>query len=136
MEELKSLYQEYIQLAQDLHNSIRPIHSVFGMRSSEVQHPGHLEFYNAVKRWTACFLEKPHELPEIVQALEIILFSAAEHDKSAALWYLIAAQEHAKPLLDLLPPQQKQALRKQYQKRYPRGKRLPLQDELYARMGK
>ena len=136
MEELKRLYQEYIQFAQDLHASVSPINAVFGMRSAEVNHPGHLEFYNAVKRWTDGFLEKPREQSEIEQALEVILFSAAEHHSSAAVWYLIAAQISAKPLLDLLPAQRKEALRATYQKRYPRGKRLPLQNDLLTRMGK
>lgn len=136
MEELKRLYQDYIRFAQDLHDSINPVQSLFGVRDSEVQHPGHMEFYNAVKRWTASFLENPHESSEVAQALEIILFSAAGHDKDAAVWYLIAAQDNARPLLELLPPETKQAIRKKYQKCYPKGRRLPLQNDLYAQMGK
>ena len=134
MEELKALYNEYIDWAEKLYSSANPIYSVLGMRSAEVNHPGHMNFYNAVKQWTEKFMEEPHDVQMIEQALDVILFSAAENEKSAAVWYLIAAQEHAKQLLDALPLDRRQDFGKKYVKIYPRGKRLPVQNELYSLM--
>ena len=47
-----------------------------------------------------------------------------------ARWMLVAAQRHALPLIPLLPAPERQGLLLEYRKRYPRFRRLPVQNEI------
>ena len=46
-------------------------------------------------------------------------------------WYLIAIQNYAKDFLGELSTEEKAQLGEEYRKKYPSGRRLPLQNEIY-----
>ena len=67
----------------------------------------------------------------MVAAVRLLLFSAGEHLGSEAEWYLIAIQNYAKDFLGELSTEEKAQLGEEYRKKYPSGRRLPLQNEIY-----
>ena len=133
--ELESIFRHYIDSVEQLHRSVNPLRSALGLREAEIHYSGHMDFYSAVDQWIDAFLQGPIDEDTIEQALEIILFTAAKYKKSTALWYLIAVQEFSKPLIKELPKERKDAIRNKYKKAYPRGKRLPLQNDIYKLLG-
>ena len=62
----------------------------------------------------------------------MLLFSAGEHLGSKAEWYLIAIQNYAKDFIGELNEEEKTQLASEYRKKYPSGRRLPLQNEIYS----
>ncbi len=136
MEQLTNLYQSYIEQAEKLRRETNIFASIFSGQSPDSSHPCHMDFYNGVKGWVDSFLEQSYDADMAEQALNVILFSAAEHENSIAMWFLVAAQEHSRRLLAVLPPDRRKLLQKEYDRRYPRRKRLPLQKEIYTLMGK
>lgn len=135
MDELKEIYETYIAQAEECRKSRNPLQALFGLRSAE-SNPVHTAFYNAVGDWTDHFVAGNPSAQSADEALRWILFSAAEHEKSAAVWYFIAAQGHGKKLIPLIGPEAAKALYEEYKITYPRGRRLPLQDEVLALLKK
>lgn len=131
-EELRQIYEAYIAQAEECRRSINPMKNFFGMRDADVNHPAHKEFYNAVGDWTDRFLAGHPSAESMEQVLRLILFAAAEHEKSAAVWYFIAAQTNAKKIIPLMDQKALKPLYTEYKASYPRGRRLPLQNELAA----
>ena len=72
--------------------------------------------------------------PPVEDAADAIgLLLGAEEDRpwpEEARWMLVAAQRHALPVIPLLPGAQRRKLLLEYRKRYPRFRRLPVQDQV------
>lgn len=100
---------------------------VFG---TEDNRPEHDAFYQAVGAWAKDFGRNDPNQIERLKALGILLFAAADHEGSQAQWYLIAIQNWAKPLITGLDEKAREILGREYESRYPKGKRLPLQAEI------
>ena len=64
-----------------------------------------------------------------MQALEVILFTAAGYEEKAPFWYLCAVQRHAAKLIPLLDEEHGVVLLEQFARQYSRGK-LPIQREI------
>lgn len=82
--------------------------------------------------WAKTFASSQPEHEQTVAAVRLLLFSAGEHLGSEAEWYLIAIQNYAKDLIGELSEEEKTQLAEGYRKKYPSGRRLPLQNEIYS----
>lgn len=129
MEQLQKLIDEYVKWAQENRMAGKKIAVYLGLQVE--QSPKHTAFYEAVGEWAKTFASSQPEHREIVAAVRMLLFSASEHLGSEAEWYLIAIQNYAKDLLGELSTEEKMQLAEGYRKKYPSGRRLPLQNEIY-----
>ena len=99
-----------------------------------------MKFLKKSKRWMKAhwqnksfriFLAVNILLVVLLSVENMLLFSAGEHLGSEAEWYLIAIQNYAKDFLGELSTEEKAQLGEEYRKKYPSGRRLPLQNEIY-----
>ena len=131
---LETMITEYVELATELKRKVPALGAILG-NNSDVTHPGHMAFYDAVQQWVTDFSATGPAQDDLVRALEILLLSAKEYEKTAACWYLIAIQGHGKNLLPMLEETGRTLLRQRYDAAYPAGKQLPLQKEIYEMLG-
>lgn len=130
MEQLQGLIDDYVEWCR--HNAAKkdPLRVAFGMGSAEDNPPNHMAFYEAVGTWVQDFENAGPDQAQLLQTLRLLLFAAAQQDKTQAKWYLIAIQGWAKPLIERLEEPGRRVLAQEYQTRYPKNRRLPVQTEL------
>lgn len=129
MEQLQKLIDEYVQWTQENRMAGKKIAIYLGLQVE--QSPKHAAFYEAVGEWAKAFAAGQPEHEQIVAAVRLLLFAASEHLGSEAEWYLIAIQGYAKVFIGELSDEEKAQLAQEYRKKYPSGRRLPLQNEIY-----
>lgn len=130
VEKLASLIEDYVTWVKTDGGAGRSVNAYLGLQTERVSHPNHTAFYEAVGTWVEEFLKSEPEDARRLQALKILLFAASDREGTGAVWYLVAIQNWAKPIIAGLSPDSRQVLGEEYGKRYPRGKRLPLQKEI------
>lgn len=136
MEALRKLFQDYIAYAGKLREETATVKSVLGLREREIYDAGHKAFDKAVEDWAEAFCQGSHSQEELLQALEIILFTAIGYEEKSPFWYLCAVQRHAAKLIPLLDDSHRAALRVQFEEQYPSGRRLPIQKDVYRLLQK
>lgn len=129
MEQLQELIDAYVDWIREQQKTEKKVQIYLGFRNDD--HPNHNAFYEAVGRWAQTYASSKSGPMQRMAALRLLLFAAAEHRGSQAEWYLTAIQNHAKILINDLSSEEKLELAREYQMRYPFGKRLPLQNEIY-----
>lgn len=129
MEQLQKLIDEYVKWTQEHQMAGKKIAFYLGLQVE--QNPKHAAFYEAVGEWAKTFASSQPEHEQTVAAVRLLLFSAGEHLGSEAEWYLIAIQGYAKDFIGQLSEEEKTQLAEGYRKKYPAGRRLPLQNEIY-----
>ena len=129
MEQLQKLIDEYVKWTEENRMAGKKIAIYLGLQVE--QSPKHTAFYEAVGEWAKEFADGQPEHEQTVAAVRTLLFSAGEHLGSEAEWYLIAIQNYAKDFLGELSTEEKARLAEGYRKKYPAGRRLPLQNEIY-----
>ena len=73
MEQLKEIYERYIETAETVWEE-RPIwDGAFGIGASTKDHPCHLEFYKNVERWVENFLKNAPDRETAEQAIAYVL---------------------------------------------------------------
>lgn len=132
--QLETMISEYVELAAELRRKIPALGAIMG-NHSDVTHPGHRAFYDAVCCWVSDFSGGNPSQEDLLRALELLLLSAQKYEKTAACWYLIAIQNHGKQLIPMLEESGRELLRQRYETAYPRGKRLPVQKEIGRMLG-
>lgn len=132
--QLETLVTEYAELAIELKRKVSALAAVLG-NQEDANHPCHMEFYRNVQAWTDAFAKTCPDQQILIQALELLLLSAARYENTAAYWYLIAIHAHAKVLLPMLEAQGKGQLAQAYGSAYPANKHLPLQRDIYKMLG-
>lgn len=130
MEQLQKLIDEYVKWTQENRMAGKKIAFYLGLQVE--QSPKHVAFYEAVGEWAKTFAAGQPEHEQTVAAVRLLLFSAGEHLGSEAEWYLIAIQNYAKDFIGELSEEEKTQLASEYRKKYPSGRRLPLQNEIYS----
>ena len=130
MEQLQKLIDEYVKWTQENRMAGKKIAVYLGLQVE--QSPKHAAFYEAVGEWAQTFASSQPEHEQTVAAVRLLLFSAGEHLGSEAEWYLIAIQGYAKDLIGELSEEEKTQMAEGYRKKYPSGRRLPLQNEIYS----
>ncbi len=131
MEQLKARYYAYIRFNRELFAKARLIDGLFGLGNDPKKDPGHAQFYRDVAAIVEELASKPPTSEEAEEAVRWILGGEDLASGSpAAGWMMIAAQQHAEPLIPFLPPEAAAELLRQYSLRYPKRVRLPIQNHL------
>lgn len=132
--QLDVMITEYVDLAAELKRKVPAISAIMGNKE-DVMHPGHRAFYDDVYDWVVRFAASDPRQEDLAQALEQLLFSAQQYEKTAACWYLLAIQNHGKMLIPLLEDEGRESIRQRYGAVYPKRKQLPVQKEIYQMLG-
>lgn len=129
MEQLQKLIDEYAQWVQENQKVSKKITIYLGLQVEN--HPNHDAFYEAVGEWSKNYASAQADHDQTAAVVRTLLFAAAEHQGSQAEWYLIAIQNYAKDLIGELSAEEKAQLAQEYREKYPSGRRLPVQNEIY-----
>lgn len=130
MKTLETLIGDYVTWVRTDKEAGPSLAAYLGFHMRVDNHPNHNAFYESVGTWVEEFRNGEPDQAQRLQTLRMLLFAAADWEDTQAVWYLTAIQEWAKPLISGLDQESRLALGKEYEQRYPRGKRLPLQNEI------
>lgn len=136
MDTLRALFEDYIAYAAKLREETASIKSVLGMRDREIYDAGHKNFDEAVEKWVGAFAKTEPTQQVLQEALDVILLGAAGNEEKAAYWYLCAVQRHALVLIPLLDEASRAEMLARFEARYPKGQRLPLQNDIVKLLSK
>lgn len=130
MDTLRRLFQDYISYAGKLREETASVKSVLGFREREIYDSGHKTFDLAVEAWVDAFRESSPSQEALLEALDILLFSAVGYEGKAPYGYLCAVQRHGEKLIELLSPENRREMLARFDAHYPRGQRLPIQNDI------
>lgn len=136
LENLEKLFQDYIAYAGKLREETASFKAVLGFRDREIYDAGHKEFDKAVENWVQEFVQSGPTQQELVRGLEIILFTAAGYEEKSPFWYLCAVQRHGAALIPLLEKEGREKVLAEFEEKYPAGRRLPIQKDVYKLLKK
>ena len=110
LEDLKTLFTEYIATAEQVRQKAPAFAGIFGLGNDPRNDRCHDIFFEATEQWAAAF---------------------AASSPSAAYWYLYAGHGVTRPLIPMLPEETCLTLRDFYNEAYPATDRPPVQREVY-----
>ncbi len=131
LDALRDCYQSYLTYTRTLRRRTSPLAGALGFGGGPKDDPEHMRFYQQAQERAEALLAAAPSPQEAGEAVTLMLRAEEEHqDNDLAVWALMAAQHHAIPLIGLLEREDAGALLAWYQRRYPRRKRLPAQEEV------
>lgn len=128
LEQLKKLYEDYIQQARLITSQAPYGAGLFSSHADPKNHPCHTSFYEAAGKQIAQFAAQPDGSAE-----DILLWILQEPESckgEPAYWYLIAALNHAKLMIPLLTAAERSRVHTWYSQFIPQNRRYPVQDEI------
>ena len=132
MDGLEEIYQRYQQALAEARNDAAPLAGIFGFAGGPKAHPCHDEFYAAVGQWVTDLLSGQPSTAELLAAARFLLSQADSVQGQDVYWYYLAAQNHAKALIQQLDIAACETLRQEYDALYPAAVRLPLHNDIYG----
>ena len=136
MEQLKEIYERYIETAETVWEE-RPIwDGAFGIGASTKDHPCHLEFYKNVERWVENFLKNAPDRETAEQAIAYVLQTSQAQKGKLSYWPMYAVHGLMRPLVDFISPRCAGEMRQWYDANLPRQDRLPVIKDLYKKLKK
>ena len=135
MEQLKAIYEHYLETAEQVRKNRPFLEGVFGVGSSSKDHPCHTEFLEAVEKW-ALQTAQEGSTEKAEAGLRYIVCTSEENKESFAYWTMYAAHGLARPLVEWVSPQVAGEMRAWYDENLPRWDRLPVHRDLYKKLKK
>ena len=123
--------ERYEQAMGRLETGLRPGDGLFGFGNDPKRSPCHMDFYNEVGRVAARLAEEGCPPEEAAEAVELLLTMGEKFGRRLTQPMMEAVQGHALPLIPLLTCEQARAMAGRYALRYPRRKRLPVQNQVF-----
>ena len=131
LERLYQLYNAYEEKAKEVRRKASRYAGAFGLGDDPRKHECHEDFFDDVGRWVQDFLNENPSAGEITQAACWILKAADAHRDTDVYWLMYAAQSHAGSLIPHMSREESLQLLQWYDGAYPKGERLPAQQEVY-----
>lgn len=136
LENIRQLYQNYLDEFQHLEKTRRAGAGMFGMSNGPRNYPCHERFGQDLKQ----LLQKSESVPpeEAAQVLDHIYFSPKirQENQDAVYWMLTAVHGMTEPLVERLTSEDAAALLERYQAAYPRRELLPAQKKVISALKK
>ncbi len=135
--ELQLLYENYLSKVDELVRNRKPGQGIFGMKGGPADDPCHERFAEDVGEILDRLAKSTPETQAVADALNLIYFAPKKHaDLRAAYWMLLAVHGKTFGLIELLPKASAGDLLRQYCREYPRWERLPVQQQVIAKLKK
>lgn len=136
LEQLKGIYEKYIQDVDRVCGSAKPMDGLFGMGDDPRKDPCHMRFYEDTEQWTKAFLNGGPGEAEVFEAVRFMLETPAKYAEHSGFWFLYAVQGLTREMIPLLQGVHCTGLRDFYDENYPRRDRMPVQKEVYRLLKK
>ena len=131
LDDLYQMYDAYEKKAKDVRRRASRYAGVFGLGDDPRKNACHELFFEEVGRWAQAFLEGEPPQQEVGQAVRWILQAADAHRNTDRYGYLYAAQTHTRALIPRMSQEDCRELLPWYDRTYPEGDRLPVQQEVF-----
>jgi hypothetical protein len=124
-------YETYLSEGEALFTSAKVTDGLFGFGDDPKRDPMHAKFFEDVAA-LAQEMADSSPSPQEAQAAVGWMLSAEETAKEfpTLSWMMVAAQQHVLPLVPYLTPEGAASLLREYDRRYPRRLRLPIQNQV------
>lgn len=134
--QLKAIYEDYEKAVNEVRKNARAFDGIFGLGKDPRKDACHDAFYQAVGDWVAEFLAANPAREDLREAALLIARTPADYEGKESFWYMYAAQGHLKPMIGLLTPEDRAAVRECMEALYKKRDRMPLQKELLKLLAK
>ena len=132
MEQLKGLYQDYLERVAQLQRKRKPLEGVLGFRGGPADDPCHRQFAQDVEQALAQMGEE-----QCREAVEYVLRMPLQYKSDPLVyWTFMAVQGAVLPYLHCLGSQQAGELRRWFERTYPRWERMPCQEQVLSALKK
>lgn len=132
MEQLKTLYQEYVQQAAQPQNQKRPFQGAYGFMGGGMPNSFHQQFAQGVEQ--ALAQVEPEQRREAVAY--ILRQPLAYKNNPTIYWMFVAVHGAVLPYLQALTSEQARDLQWWYERSYPRREQTPVQRRVVSALQK
>ena len=135
LKELQEIYSAYEEALGKARRKANLFSGLFGQGSLDDPrgNPCNREFYEKVGAWVEAFAATDAAEEQVVAVCRFILNGALD-PKAPTYWYCLVAQGYVETLIPRLTPESCAILQAEYDRNYPKKKRLPLQEQLYKKL--
>ena len=116
--------------------NLRPGDGILGFGNDPRRSPYHMDFYNELGELAGRLAQGEWPAEEAGETVEFLLTLGERFGGKMTLSMMEAAQGHVLPLVPLLARDQAEQLARSYAARYPRRKRLPIQEKVLQALEK
>ena len=133
--ELQEIYSAYEEALGKARRKATLFSGLFGQGSLDDPrgNPCNQEFYEKTGAWVEAFAATDAPEDRTLAVCRFILNGALD-PKAPTYWYCLVAQGYVEKLIPKLSAQSCALLQAEYDKHYPRKKRLPIQEQLYKHL--
>ena len=132
---VRALYENYLRTVAELREKKGPYRDLFGFGGGIKGDRCHTAFIEEL--CSALHAPDQIEAGEAEPITAFVLHAPEAYERDGLIcWTFIAAQQAVSPLIDLLAPEDAAALADWYGRYYPRVKRAPIQDRIFAQLKK
>ena len=136
-EKLRQVYEDYLNKVDFLEKNRKPGAGLFGTKGGPADDPCHERFATDVAETLTCLEDRNPKTDEVMETLRGIYHAPKEHvNLRSAYWMLLAVHGLTFGLIELLPSENAEELLREYCKTYPRWERLPVQQQVIAKLKK
>ena len=129
--ELESLYDRYIDEAEQAEMERRPGDGLLGIGKTPDNDPCHDRFVNDLETIISHLSEDGRDSSEMLEQLLFIYKAPLEHRKPASVyWMLLAVHGMTLPMIRGLDVADAESLSQWYKEKYPRRERFPAQKQV------
>ena len=136
MEQLKQIYENYVQAVAKVYKDAKPMDGLFGWGDDPRKDPCHMRFYEEAQAWITAFAGEAHTQQEMYEVVRFVLTEASRYRESHCFWFLFAAHGLVRELIGGLDREQCAGLRDFYDGHYPKRERMPVQKDVYKLLKK
>ena len=136
VQQMQDIYGAYVRDVERVFAEAKPADGLFGWGDDPKKHPCHMQFYEAVEDWVRAFAAAEPGQEAVWEAVRFMLQTPDLHRDSQCFWFLYAAQGLTRELIPRLSREQCAALREDYDNRYPKRDRMPVQRDIYKALKK
>lgn len=138
LDKLEALYEGYLSEFRRLEQGRKPLEGAFGLGGGPQSYPCHDKFAQDLEQLLRDFVGQSPSPEEVGQVLNYIYFTAPARFQTepAVDWMLMAVHGLTLELIGLLDAAQAGPLCRAYGSTYPRRRRLPVQNKLFAALQK
>ena len=133
---MQACLERYQNAMDRLEAGLRPGDGIQGFGNDPKRSPYHMDFYNEMGQLVARLAQGEWPAEEAGETVEFLLTMSEKFGRRLTFPMMEAAQGHVLPLVPLLEPEQAEQLARSHAIRYPRRKRLPIQDKVLAALEK
>lgn len=133
LNEIKQIYESYLETAEKLEQQRKPTDGLFGMGKKPSDDPCHEKFAEELEKALDEMAGEDVSSGEAAAVLGYIYDMPQGHREYASIfWMLVAVHGLTEKLIDKLSPEDAASLKKRYGANYKRWERLPAQQKIYS----